>query len=161
MSCCASSWTVGSLSSSRSDLASLKALSIREWPILVLAAVAVPTSHLLLRAVGYRRTRRLGERLSLRRATPPNAPARATSTTRLVWAVDQRLPGSRTCLSRSLALWYLLLLQGVRTELRIGVRPGGAPLDAHAWVEHDGRPLNDDEGVAHRFATLQPDSRAP
>ena len=124
--------------------------------MLVLAAVAVPTSHLLLRTLGYRRTRALGERLSLRRGAPPDATERATSTTRLVWVADQRVPGSRTCLSRSLALWYLLRNQGVPTDLRIGVRAGGVPLDAHAWVEHEGRALNDDEGVAHRYATLHP-----
>jgi hypothetical protein len=152
---------VGSLSSSRSDLSSLKALSLREWTVLVLAAAALPISHLLLRALGYRRTRRLGERLSLRRSAPSDAAERATATTRLVWVAEDRVPGSRTCLSRSLALWYLLRNQGVATDLRIGVRAGGAPLDAHAWVEHEGRALNDDEGVADRFGTLERGSHSP
>ena len=146
---------MGSLSSSPSDLASLRALTGRERIVLAAAAVVAPVAHLLLRTAGYGRTRLLGERLSPAPHPVREGRDRAVRTARLVWVADRRVPGSRTCLSRSLALWYLLRWQRVDSDLRIGVRAGAGPLDAHAWVEHQGHPLNDDEGVAARYATLE------
>ena len=55
------------------------------------------------------------------------------------------------CLSQSLTLQRLLARHGVAAELRIGARRAGDRLEAHAWVEHQGRPLNDSADVAARF----------
>ena len=147
------------MSSGPSDLRSLRDLTARERARLVGAALAVPTAHLLLRTLGYGRAVRLGERWGRRRAVPTDAAARAESTSRLVWVAAGRLPTPSTCLSRCLALWFLLRLQGVPTEIQIGVRAGGAPLDAHAWVVHDGRALNDAEDVGDRYQVLPPAPR--
>jgi len=43
--------------------------------------------------------------------------------------------GIGTCLSRSLALRRLLASAGIETALRIGTRPRGPSMEAHAWVE--------------------------
>ena len=147
---------MGSLSSEPSDLQALRDLTSRERARLVAAAIALPTAYLLLRTLGYRRTVRLGERFGRRRAVPADAAARAESTTRLVRVATRRLHLPTTCLSRCLALWFLLRLQGVPTEIEMGVRAGGAPLDAHAWVVHDGRVLNDVEDVRDRYQVLPP-----
>lgn len=48
-----------------------------------------------------------------------------------------------SCLPQALALHALLRRRGLRTVLRIGVRPGSQPLHAHAWVELHGRALGD------------------
>ena len=58
------------------------------------------------------------------------------------------------CLARSLALARLLGQRGVQTDLRVGVRPADGALSAHAWVEWNGRILNDDETVHDRFPPL-------
>lgn len=50
-------------------------------------------------------------------------------------------PGRAECLEQSLTLYLLLRRRGVAVELRLGVQP--YPFAAHAWVEHDGVPLND------------------
>lgn len=50
-------------------------------------------------------------------------------------------PGRAECLEQSLTLYLLLRRRGVPVELRLGVQP--YPFAAHAWVEHDGVPLND------------------
>lgn len=50
-------------------------------------------------------------------------------------------PGGTKCLMRSLVLLRLLARRGSGGELIIAVLPGPAVLDAHAWVELDGRPL--------------------
>lgn len=50
------------------------------------------------------------------------------------------LPTDGRCLMRSLVLTRMLDRRGISSTLIIGVRP--APeFVAHAWVEHDGRPL--------------------
>lgn len=41
------------------------------------------------------------------------------------------------------------------TDLRIGVKLDQGRLDAHAWVEADGIPINDAPDVAQRFAAFQ------
>jgi len=146
---------VGSLSSRHADRHPLAALTAREWALLVGAVVAVPVSLVLLRSLGYQRTIRLGKRLSPEPSAHADTARRGQVTNRLVWVVDRRLHLPTTCLSRSLALWYLLRVQGVDSTIRIGVRAGGRPLDAHAWVELDGVVLNDLDDVGVRFSTIE------
>ena len=65
------------------------------------------------------------------------------------------LPVDSRCLMRSLVLLELLVRRGQNGSLVIAVRPREAQLDAHAWVELEGRPLlapaDDDHG---RLVTL-------
>jgi hypothetical protein len=142
------------LSSKPSELEALRALTPRERARLVGAVLVLPIAHLLLRTAGYTRSLRLGERLSPTRTEPADAEQRATTTTRLVWIAARKTHLPSTCLSRSLALWYLLRLQGVPTEIQIGVQAGGATLDAHAWVVQRGRVLNDDAELTARYAVV-------
>jgi len=72
----------------------------------------------------------------------------------LINSAGANLPARATCLTRSLLLDWMLRRQGVQSELRIGVRMAGGALDAHAWVECDGRPVNDAPDVAQRFAAF-------
>jgi hypothetical protein len=51
-------------------------------------------------------------------------------------------PGGTRCLMRSLVLLRLLARRGITEgELIIAVQPGPSVLDAHAWIELDGRAL--------------------
>ena len=59
-----------------------------------------------------------------------------------------------TCLSRSLVLGWLLRQRGVASDLRIGARLVDGGLDAHAWVEFEGTPVNDRADIAQTFATF-------
>ena len=60
-------------------------------------------------------------------------------------------PFPATCLTRSLLLGWLLHRRGVQSDLRIGVRLIEGSLDAHAWVECGGIPVNDRPDVATQF----------
>lgn len=77
----------------------------------------------------------------------------------LARAVDRAAMGGvfrPACLVRALALHRLLARAGVAgARIRIGVRPEGARLHAHAWVEVDGVALGEDGRRAHRFQTLR------
>ena len=63
-------------------------------------------------------------------------------------------PLRTTCLTRSLLLGWLLRRRGVTSELRIGVRLTQGMLDAHAWVECEGVPVNDRPDVKAQFAAF-------
>lgn len=58
---------------------------------------------------------------------------------RIVVRTLSPLPYDSRCLFRSLTLSALLHRRGIPATLVIAVRP--KPFGAHAWVEHDGRPL--------------------
>jgi hypothetical protein len=67
---------------------------------------------------------------------------------RIAWLVGVAARATRfKCLVRSLALSRVLARRGITTSVQIGVRPGDRELLAHAWVEWNGRVLND--SVAH------------
>ena len=60
------------------------------------------------------------------------------------------------CLQRSLVLQRLLRRHGIMTRLRIGVQKEGYELRAHAWLEHDGRPIRQAERIRGGFSPLVP-----
>ncbi len=74
---------------------------------------------------------------------------------RLAWLVARaarNVPWPATCLRRSLVLWALLARADEPAELRVGFRREGGAFEAHAWVEHRGRVLNDSPDVRERYA---------
>ncbi len=124
----------------------------------VLAMVwLVPALHVAVRVFDYNRTRAFLDRLAdvrrtrLTGALPNVTPYRlATSrVTRYSW-----LPGN--CLSRSLALLWLLRRNGHDADLRLGVSLDGGTFAAHAWVELEDQVLNDRQDVATRYAPIPP-----
>lgn len=63
-------------------------------------------------------------------------------------------PFPATCLTRSLLVGWLLRRRGVGSELHIGVRLMQGLLEAHAWVECEGIPVNDRLDVSAKFASF-------
>ena len=53
-----------------------------------------------------------------------------------------------------LLLGWLLRRRGVQSQLCIGVRLTQGALDAHAWVECEGVPVNDNPDVNAQFASF-------
>jgi hypothetical protein len=69
----------------------------------------------------------------------------------LVNSAARSVLGPASCLTRSLYLWWLLRRRDVYCQLRIGVRLTEGELGAHAWVEHEGIPINDRHDVGASF----------
>jgi hypothetical protein len=116
-----------------------------------LAAVAI--MDVALRVAGLDRTISFAKRLAGSRA-------HAVVDHELSAAVAHRLataaafyPRRALCLEQSLALFVLLRRVGVGAVLKIGVQP--LPFYAHAWVEVDGQPLNEQHGRIEQLATFQ------
>jgi Transglutaminase-like superfamily len=63
-------------------------------------------------------------------------------------------PFPATCLTRSLLTGWFLHRRGVASELRIGVRLTQGVLNAHAWVECNGIPVNDLPDIASQFSVF-------
>jgi Transglutaminase-like superfamily len=96
-----------------------------------------------LATIGYARLIRLLSRLQ--RAQSNTAKGCPDEVDRIVWAAGaagRLLLGARPCLPLAMATQWLLRRRGIATELRIGVmRDESNHLEAHAWVELDGRIL--------------------
>lgn len=139
----------------------LRRLSWPERRLLARAGVLLPVVALGLRLLGLRRTQGWLARLFplRKRSSAEDCAARAANDTARLVAVAARHAVCRaTCLPHSLVLWALLRRQGTRVELRVGVRVVEEDrLEAHAWVECGGVPLNDTGNVHERFASFPGD----
>ncbi|SRR5579883_1346873 len=77
---------------------------------------------------------------------------------KIVWAINlatRYMPGGAKCLARALTAQVLMNRQGHTSELRIGVAKGeGGKLEAHAWVEYQGRVAIGNLKDLYRFIQL-------
>lgn len=114
----------------------------------VMAGVLLPVIEASLRLLGVSRT------LTWLRATVPSRPAAHVTPRVLRLAVNRAsrrgLVAGR-CLSKSLALWWLMARTGSSSRLRLGVAVGNAAFDAHAWLEDETGVINDDDDVGTRY----------
>lgn len=133
-------------------LARWRALAPAQRRVLVAACAAMPLFWLGLHTAGLKRMRAFVENAPLRRAHPSALPAPALG--ELVNLAARRGPFPASCLTRSLVLQWLLRRHGIASQLRIGVRRLQGPLDAHAWVECGGVPVNDRADVAGDYAVF-------
>lgn len=143
------------------ELRKLRALGAADRRLLALCLLATPCIVLAVKALGFRRTRsllQLWPRPSARGGPKPGAESatRAETIARLAGIASARSPLRSSCLPRSLLVWWLLRREGIESTLRIGVLREGGAFGAHAWVEHDGRPVGDD-GLSRRYAPFEGD----
>jgi hypothetical protein len=96
--------------------------------------------------------------LEERMAIPVGAVPRPRTARALQRAVTDRVrresPGTG-CLLRALALLGEVRSLGYPARLVLGVRRGEERLDAHAWLEVDGRPFLEGPAVAAQYADLR------
>lgn len=133
--------------------AKFRALPRSERRTLLAAMAWLPLSGLVLRAFGLRRLQAW-----LRRCAAPSdgrlSRDEINRVAALVELAAARNPFPSTCLTRSLLLLWMLRRRGVASELRIGVRLSAGILNAHAWIEWRGMPINDRSNVGEQFAAF-------
>ena len=134
--------------------------SSQRWQVLQAIAL-LPLTTLGLKVFGFKgcfnRLRQLAERIA---EPPPAKKAKAARQTRKVMQLAVKLaPYKGACLSRSLTLWWLLRRQGIESELRIGARknrePDKSEIDIHAWLEYQGKPLNESRKALKDFVPFK------
>jgi hypothetical protein len=114
--------------------------------------VRLRVADVALHAAGLRRAVRLARRLAGRTAQRSSSPDTRLidETTRRLATAASLYPRRALCLEQSLSLHVLLGRRGIATDLRIGVHQ--LPFYAHAWVEHQGRPINEREEFVRTLA---------
>ena len=60
----------------------------------------------------------------------------------------------KSCLRRSMLLWWLLQNQDVQCDLCMGLEKSGTSLTGHAWLELDGIVINEAKNIRERFACV-------
>lgn len=129
------------------------------------ASILLPWLRWSLRLRGYGKTF-----ASLQKRVPPaakeadNRPGereRVQAACRMVIAALQYSLLQYSCLEESLTLWYVLRKNGIAASLRIGVRKENEKFEAHAWVEHRGEALNQDEAMHRHYAAFEQDLQEP
>jgi hypothetical protein len=129
-------------------------LSAEEWWVLVQAWVVLLAVDLGLRLLHFKavqaRVARAGERA--REQDGDEATIRRVGW--LVGIAARYHLVAMSCLRRALALQWLFERRGVATDLRFGVRREAGDLNAHAWLEHAGRPIGEPTTVATHYVPL-------
>jgi hypothetical protein len=129
------------------------ARSFAERRTLLTAAAWMPVFWLGLQLLGLPRFQAWLQRAPLA-ALPAMSLPQIQALGELVNIAARHTVGPRSCLTRSLLLGWLLRRRGVAAALRIGVRLAGGSLNAHAWVECEGVPVNDRPEVGVQFASF-------
>ena len=126
---------------------------LREPSGLVCTLTLIGTT-LALRLVGLRRS------LAVARALSRSVPAAVRPSLAFLASVVRKVdtaaaffPGRALCLEQSMALYLCLRRAGVPVELRIGVQP--YPFAAHAWVEHEGKPVGESQERVDKFVPFR------
>ncbi len=70
------------------------------------------------------------------------------------WLAHGRGPWTSSCLTRSLVLYTMLRQHGYRPRIVIGVDGVRRHFDAHAWVELDGKPVEEPADTTATFREL-------
>jgi hypothetical protein len=117
----------------RHEVLRLKPAEVR---LVLRAFLAVSGFRLALWVLPFRRV------VSLTPGATRSDPSSIVSTPRAAWAVRacaRRVPGA-SCLTRALALRWLLARSGVASVLHFGWQKGAdGQLQAHAWLMRDGK----------------------
>ena len=138
-----------------SRLARFSALTLSQQRMLLAAWFLLPFFWLGLSKLGLARLHALLQRRRL--TVNPGSALALPEIQALGEAVNiaaRHSPFPATCLTRSLLLDWLLQRRGIWSQLRIGVRLTQGMLDAHAWVECEGVPVNDLPDIATQFASF-------
>ena len=134
-------------------LAQFRNLTAMQKRTLLSAWLWLPLFWLGLRALGLSRFQACLLKTPARSAPPLALPViQALGEATNIAARHSLFPA--TCLTRSLLLEWLLRRLNVISELRIGVRLTQGMLDAHAWVECEGAPVNDQPDVSAQYASF-------
>ena len=159
-----------------SSLRKLRALSWEERWLLVQASLLLPLTALVVHTIGVGRWQRVLARHTPFKSTSISdsrfATAKSTGTTedsgegpssiqkarmiaKTVRVAAQHGFYQANCLEQSLVLCWLLARKGIESELRFGARKEDVRLEAHAWVECCGVPLNEAADVHEQFRPFE------
>jgi hypothetical protein len=140
-----------------SPLRKLLALSQRERKLLAEAAVLLPSVHLLQQALPFRHWRSLLTRTALGAQCGEAGGPKPDELAHAVERARRGLPGEYKCLPAAYTLHILMHRYGYDSRVQVGVAHAvGGAVEAHAWVEYEGRVLIGALPDLMRFVPLPP-----
>jgi hypothetical protein len=122
----------------------------QEWVLLAEAWLALLVVRLALYLLKFPRLLALVQKLARYHATPVDS----KMLVRAVWRASRLHALPMLCLPRSLALAWMLARRGLSCEVVLGARPKDGALDAHAWVEQAGQPINSPQDSEQQYPVL-------
>lgn len=118
-------------------------LSNGERHLFTITFILLVAIRLGLWLLSFRNLLKLLQKISKPNLILPFQDKSQISASKIVWAVNaasQYMPGRVKCLARALTALVLMNYHGHTPELRIGVaKAEGGHLEAHAWIEYQGR----------------------
>ncbi len=115
----------------------------------------IPIVEVLLLSIGFKRTASLIWNPKQRSSLADKETARLLKRhARLMRKVVRVLPFGR-CLAQSLVLGRVLQSKGVSVALVFGQSKADHKLAAHAWLEYQGKPVNESAAVAKKYVPFQ------
>ena len=134
------------------NLRKLSELSWTERWLLSQAIVLLPAVHVIVPLTGVAGMLRIAEG-GIRNSQ--SAVRNPQSVARMVRLAAERGPHRAQCLSQSLVLSWLLRRRGFDAKVCFGARKEAQQLQAHAWVEINGSPLNEGSDPYERFVPFE------
>ncbi len=111
---------------------------------------------LLFRTAGYKKARNLVEYIISRR-TGSNKDKSLSEADNLSKIINLALGNTlfnSTCLEKSLFTYFILGINGIKSELKIGVENSENRFSAHAWVEKEGIVLNGQDNPLEKYSAF-------
>jgi hypothetical protein len=144
----------------RRKISKFLALSPGQRWLLVQTLFLLPLTAAALRLLSFRRVSATLASLSPRagRKAPDDGPetlSQVRTTARMVNLAARHGFFNASCLHRAMILWWLLRRQGIASDLRFGVRKKVGEVQAHAWVEYGGNPLDDEQNLRQHYVTFE------
>ena len=130
-------------------------LSRFERRLFIESLLLLPLSGLALRLISFKRLQSFLTHLAPANQSSKEMAQIARITNVMVQAAARHGAYRATCLPQSLTLWWLLRRQGIESDLRFGARKEAGCMEAHAWVELGGIPLNETFDVDQRFKPFE------
>ena len=133
-------------------LRKLLRLSSREIWLLLQAALLLTAARLALSFVSVARLQKLGA-ARVPDSRPPRLPPQTTA--RMVRIAARYGFYRAKCLEQSLVLRWLLQRQGVNAQILFGARKEDELMEAHAWVEVNGKSLDEQSDMHRPFSPFE------
>lgn len=134
----------------RRFLASARPADLRFVVSLVLLGMAM---RILTKLFGFNRAIALLPRVRQPATARPDAHQQARYRSMIDWA--RHVAPLLNCLATSSAAWWLLRRRGIPVNMCFGTRRGPGTFSAHAWLEHDGRPLTNEADIDERYVRFE------
>jgi hypothetical protein len=140
----------------KSKIDAARKLSSADWRLLVRAWLLLLYVDIALRVLPFPRlgswsTKSLPSSDPL---SPSEIDASIRQIYRTVLLASRNHLYAMTCLRRSLVTQRLLSRRGIATKLRFGVEKVEGQMQAHAWLEYEGKPIGEPETLSERYAML-------